>query len=61
MALRRLCYSAPPRPVAGMRAKVRAWATAGQVFDVPTEICELLVDALESHGCCVYVWVGCGW
>lgn len=22
---------------------------------VPTEVSELLVDALESHGCCVYV------
>ena len=27
----------------------------------PAEVCELLVDALESHGWCVCVWVVGGW
>lgn len=27
----------------------------GKGYHVPAEIGELLVDALESHGCCVYV------
>jgi hypothetical protein len=43
------------------RASLAASHEGKEICHVPAEIGELLVNTLESHGCCVYMCgVGCG-
>lgn len=41
---------------ASKRASLAASHEGREIGHVPAEISQLLVNALESHGCCVYVW-----